>query len=157
VFLVLTSRYFSPKLLICCIFCWLCLPVSKIICFPLGGITEICENFLRATMMCFKSSGSSTTPTSHLSQVTAGSSSSGPYQQLIFFTEKLSHCLRNNLAVVPPVVPYLVHSSYLRTSLTTILDTLQTIIMFSNKQCHPNKFVGLLCYKCNRTDFGASA
>ena len=83
VFLVLTSRYFSPKLLIRCVFCWLCLPVSKIICLPLGGIAEICENFLRATMMCFNSSGSSTTPTSHLSQITAGSSS-GPYQRLIF-------------------------------------------------------------------------
>ncbi len=29
--------------------------------------------------------------------------------------------------------------------------------MSSNKRCHPDHFVGLLCYKCKRTDFGGSA
>ena len=119
VFLVLTSRCLSPKQLICCIFCWLCLPISKIICLPLGGIAEICENFLRATMMCFKSSGSSTTPTSHLSQVTAGSSS-GPYQWLIFFyrgikslpVQQLSSSTTSSTILGPFFIPpYLPHNN----------------------------------------------
>jgi hypothetical protein len=29
--------------------------------------------------------------------------------------------------------------------------------MSSNKRSHPDHFVGLLCYKCKRTDFGGSA
>ncbi len=29
--------------------------------------------------------------------------------------------------------------------------------MLSNKRCHPDNFVGLLCYKCKRTDVGGSA
>jgi hypothetical protein len=29
--------------------------------------------------------------------------------------------------------------------------------MSSNKQSHPDHFVGLLCYKCKRTDFGGIA
>ena len=31
------------------------------------------------------------------------------------------------------------------------------MIMSSNKRSHPDHFVGLLCYKCKRTDFGGSA
>ena len=42
-------------------------------------------------------------------------------------------------------------------TLSFLLEAQTIIIMSSNKRSHPDHFVGLLCYKCKRTDFGGSA
>ena len=42
-------------------------------------------------------------------------------------------------------------------TISFLLEAQTIIIMSSNKRSHPDHFVGLLCYKCKRTDFGGSA